>query len=78
MPGSAEVTNLLRDRINTVADSAQETRDLLTTHVTECAAMQRKVLLLSACILTWMVAHSTEAGKLATLILETAKAVGLL
>ena len=72
---SSDSVNLLRDRIDTVESSTKETRDLLASHVIECAAIQKRVLVLSACILTWQITHSPEADKAASSILDVAKTV---
>lgn len=73
-----DITNLIRDRIDTVEKSSNETRDLLASHVTECAAIQKRVLVLSACILTWEITHSPEAIALTMRVFNLLKTFGLL
>lgn len=50
-----QVINLLTDRIDAVGEAAEKTAKSLDQHVTECAKMQKYVLLGIIAILVWLV-----------------------
>lgn len=54
---------LLDARVGHMEASTATIGEQLTKHVTECAAMQKKVLLMVVFVAGWVVAHSPEGVK---------------
>ncbi len=63
---------LLERRVQDVENDGTETKSLLAKHVQECAAMQKKGLIIGCLILGWIVAHSPEAGKVFAFMIKIA------
>ena len=61
---------LLAKRVDDVEREGNGTKDTLTKHVADCAAMQKKGLVIGCLILGWVVAHSPEASKIAALAVK--------
>lgn len=59
---------LLTQQVNAVEKDGSGTKDMLARHVNECAALQKKGIVVGCLILGWLVAHSPEAGKLLTVL----------
>ncbi len=59
-------------KLDTIAVESQHTRENLEKHVSECAAMQKKVFGVVLFLTGWIVAHSPEAAAFLT---KLAKAV---
>ena len=53
-------TELLKARVKNVETASTTISDQLTKHVTECAAIQKRVLLMVVFVAGWVVAHSPE------------------
>lgn len=63
---SDTVVNLLSERIDSVVQSGEKTAKSLEQHVTECAKMQKWVLIGVAFVAGWLITHSPEAAKALT------------
>lgn len=59
-----KTADLLGYKIDALGVESNHTRVQLEKHVTECAVMQKKVLIVMVFLAGWIVAHSPEAGKL--------------
>ncbi len=58
------------ERISALEPRVENVETLLTKHVSECAAMQKKVLVVVIFLSGWTVAHSPEAAALIGKILK--------
>lgn len=65
---------LIDQRVAIVEADMETIGAQLTKHVTECAAMQKKVLGVVIFLLGWTMAHSPEAGNL---IMKLVKSFGM-
>lgn len=54
------IVALLDQRVGQVETATSTIGQQLTKHVTECAAVQKKVLLMTVFLAGWVVAHSPE------------------
>lgn len=68
--GDDVITALLTDRIDAVENDGKETRKALAKHVSECAAMQRKVMWGVIAVLGYTVAHGPEARAIAEMFMK--------
>lgn len=68
------ILGMMSHRIDDIEDASRSTSATLQQHMTECAAIQKKVLGVVIFLSGWTVAHSPEAGKL---MLKIAGFVGL-
>lgn len=62
---------LLDARVGHMEVSTATIGEQLTKHVTECAAMQKKVLLMVVFVAGWVVAHSPEGVTVIAKVLRT-------
>lgn len=60
----------VNERIGVLETKTEHVETLLHKHVSECAAMQKRVLVIGCCTLGWLVAHSPEVGKAALRLVE--------
>lgn len=68
MPLKDEAIALLNVRIDDALVRSDGVAESLAEHVRDCAAIQRRVLIVACFILGWIIAHSSEAAKLMVLI----------
>ncbi len=61
---------LLSARVHTVETATHHFGDQLAKHVNECAALQKRVLVIGCITLGWIVAHSPEGLKVVGKIVE--------
>lgn len=62
--------DLLNYKVDTIGVQSHNTQTALTKHVDECAAIQKRVYGIVIFLAGWIVAHSPEAGKLFTKLVE--------
>lgn len=65
-----ERIGVLENRADGLEGTAESIAKDLRRHVSECAAMQKRVLVIGCCTLGWLVAHSPEVGKAALRLIE--------
>ncbi len=63
---------LLAQKVDAVEKESNGTKGMLERHVSECAALQKKGLVLGCLILGWIVAHSPEATKVFAFMVKIA------
>jgi hypothetical protein len=66
MSGNADT----QERIGVLENRTEHVEVVLHKHVSECSAMQKRVLVIGCCTLGWLVAHSPEVGKAALRLVE--------
>ena len=60
----------LKARLDAQDTHIREVAKSLTTHVTECAAIQKKVLVVGSVTLGWIVGHSPEGVDLIKTVIK--------